>query len=91
MYFNTGDYVVDSKCPGTYLNVTTFQRQAKPSFLIFHKMQSNLKGKLKNKTIYLFIFDTQNVQRKKEKYTTEYSGEETLNRNHKAYNVRLPH
>ena len=38
MYFNTGDYVVDSKRPGTYLNVTTFQRQAKPSFLIFHKM-----------------------------------------------------
>ena len=39
---------------------------------------------LKSKTIYLFIFDTQNVQRKKEKYTTEYSGKETLNRNHKA-------
>ena len=38
MYFNTGDQVVDSKCPGTYLNVTTFQRQAKSSFLIFHKM-----------------------------------------------------
>ena len=38
MYFNTGDYVVDSKRPGTYLNVTTFQCQAKSSFLIFHKM-----------------------------------------------------
>ena len=30
-------------------------------------------------------------ERKKEKYTIEYSGKETLNRNHKAYNVRLPH
>ena len=30
------------------------------------------------------------LKKKKEKYTIEYSGEETLNRNHKAYNVRLP-
>ena len=38
MYFNTRDQVADSKRPITYLNVTTFQGQSKPSFLIFHKM-----------------------------------------------------
>ena len=52
-------------------------------------------SKGQNNNLYLiciyFYFATQNVQRKKEKiYTTERRGEEALNRNHRAYIVRLP-
>ena len=45
-------------------------------------------------TLYLFHFihfATQNVQRKEEKNTHQNRrGEEALNRNHRAYNIRVP-
>ena len=39
----------------------------------------------------LFIyFSTQYKERKFKKHTSKQSGEEALNRNHRAYNIRLP-
>ena len=45
-----------------------------------------------NNIIIFIYFSSQNVQRKKEKINTvqNESGEEAFNRNHRAYNIRLP-
>ena len=41
--------------------------------------------------IFIYLFLPREVYKeRKKKYTIEKSGKEALNRNHKAYNVRLP-